>query len=186
MVATLQKYYENIIRQDFIRKTNSENVHCVPKIEKIILSMGVKEAALDKKQLLLPLLLLELISGQKAVPTYAKNAVSNFKIRKGALIGTKVILRRDRMYEFLTKLIVIVLPRLRDFRGFATKSINICNQKNGTLSFGLTDVLIFPEVELEYDKVDKKYGLNVTIVTNACTAIDTQLLLSSFQIPFKK
>ena len=178
----LQEYYYDIVRLDMIRKFNYENTLNVPKIDKIILNMGIKEAALDKKQILSPLLILELITGQKAVITKAKKAVSNFKIRKGFPIGVKVTLRGDSMYDFLSKLITVVLPRIRDFKGFSVHSINT----QGNLSFGIRDLLVFPEVEVEYDKFSRKYGTNITIVTTSKTAKETQQLLSAFQIPFKK
>lgn len=177
----MHTYYHEVVRRDMVRKFNYENTHNIPKIEKIILSMGVKEAANDRKQILPPLLLLELITGHKAVLTKAKKAVSNFKIRKGFPIGVKVTLRNAIMYEFLSKLITVVLPRIRDFRGLSPKMIN----KYGTLSLGIRDLLVFPEVEVEFEKLNSTYGVNITIVTNAVTLLETQTLISSFQMPFK-
>lgn len=181
-MGILQQYYEDVIRLDLIRKFQYNNSYETPKISKIIINMGVKEAAGDKKQILPPMLLLELITGKKAVITNAKKSVSNFKIRKGFPIGVKVTLRGDSMYEFLYKLIVVVLPRVRDFKGLSSASVN----STGNYSLGLRDLLVFPEVEMEYDKLSKIYGTNITIVTTAKTPKETEALLSAFQIPFTK
>lgn len=182
MITNIQQHYEDIIRPDLLRKFNYENVHQIPKIEKIILNMGVKEAVNDKKQLLIPILILELITGQKAVVTCARKSISNFKIRKGFPIGALVTLRGDNMYSFLTKLVLFVLPRIRDFVGIPITSID----SQGNISFGIRDLLVFPEIESEYDKLHKTYGVNITIVTTAKTKLETKTLLSSFQIPFKE
>ena len=180
-MSQLRLYYENVVRMDMIKKFNYQNPYEIPKLDKIIINMGVKEAAQDKKQIISPLFILELISGQKAVITKAKKSVSNFKVRKGFPIGTKVTLRGEMMYDFLSRLITIALPRVRDFRGLSIHNIN----KTGNISFGVRDLLIFPEVECEYDKLTRIYGANITIVTTAKTRNEALILLSAFQMPFK-
>lgn len=180
-MSILSQYYENIVRIDMIKKLNYTNPYEIPEITKIIVNMGVKEAAQDKKQIISPLFILELITGQKSIITKAKKSVSNFKVRKGFPIGAKVTLRGDMMYDFLLRLITVALPRIRDFRGLSIQNIN----STGNISFGIRDLLIFPEVECEYDKLTKVYGANITIVTTAKTRKEALILLSGFQIPFK-
>nr|AGH24408.1 ribosomal protein L5 [Reclinomonas americana ATCC 50284] len=177
----LKKHYEEIIRFDMIRKFNYINPHMIPKLDKIVVNMGVKEAALDKKQILAPLLILELITGQKAIITKAKKSISNFKIRKGFPIGVSVTLRGDNMYEFLSRLVTVVLPKIRDFKGIPMTSIN----KDGNLAIGIKDLLVFPEIESEYDKFNRVYGANIVLVTTAKTKKEAGVLLSGFQIPLK-
>lgn len=177
---TLKQYYEDVVRLDMIRKFQYANPYSIPKIEKIIVNMGVKEGAVDKKQILPPMLITELITGQKSVITKARKSVANFKIRKGFPIGVKVTLRGDLMYNFLYRLVTVVLPRVRDFKGISHKNIN----NTGNFSFGLRDLLVFPEIEMEYDKLSRIYGANITIVTTAKTKSETEALISAFQVPF--
>nr|YP_007890559.1 ribosomal protein L5 [Histiona aroides]AGH24053.1 ribosomal protein L5 [Histiona aroides] len=177
---TMQQYYEDVIRLDMIRKFQYANPYSIPKIDKIIVNMGVKEGAVDKKQILPPMLIAELVTGQKSVITKARKSVANFKIRKGFPIGVKVTLRGDLMYNFLYRLVTVVLPRVRDFKGVSHKNIN----NTGNFSFGIRDLLVFPEIEMEYDKLSRIYGAHITIVTSAKTKNETEALLSAFQIPF--
>lgn len=177
---TMQQYYEDVVRLDMIRKFQYANPYSIPKVDKIIVNMGVKEGAVDKKQILPPMLIAELVTGQKSVITKARKSVANFKIRKGFPIGVKVTLRGDLMYNFLYRLVTVVLPRVRDFKGVSHKNIN----NTGNFSFGIRDLLVFPEIEMEYDKLSRIYGAHITIVTNARTKNETEALLSAFQIPF--
>ena len=157
-----------------------ENIMEVPKIEKICLNMGVGEAAADSKIINFAADNLKMISGQKPVICRSKKSNASFKIRTGMPIGVKVTLRKKRMYDFLERLVLIALPRLREFRGFSDKNFD----GNGNMSFGLQEQIIFPEVD--YDKVDAVRGLDITIVTNAKTDAMAKELLSSFHLPFKK
>ena len=151
----------------------------VPRIEKITLNMGVGEAVGDKKVMEFAVGDMEKIAGQKAIVTKAKKSVAGFKIRDGWPIGCKVTLRRERMYEFLDRLINIAIPRIRDFRGLNAKSFD----GRGNYSMGVKEQIIFPEVE--YDKVDALRGMDITITTSAKNDEECRALLDSFQFPFK-
>ncbi len=152
----------------------------VPKIEKITLNMGVGEALGDKKQIDNAVADMEKLAGQKAVVTKAKKSVAGFKIREGYPIGCKVTLRGERMWEFLERLVDIAIPRVRDFRGLNPKSFD----GRGNYSMGVREQIIFPEIE--YDKVDKIRGLDITITTSAKTDDEGRALLKAFNFPFKK
>lgn len=152
----------------------------VPRLEKITLNMGVGQAAGDKKILGFALDELTNISGQKAVQTLAKKSISGFKIRQGWPIGCKVVLRRDRMYGFLQRLIDIALPRIRDFRGFSLRGFD----GRGNYSLGIREQIIFPEIE--YDKVDSVRGFDVTLTTSAINNRGAYLLLKGFSFPFRR
>ena len=152
----------------------------VPKIEKITLNMGVGEALGDKKQLDNAVSDMEKLAGQKPVITKAKRSVAGFKIREGYPIGCKVTLRGDRMWEFLERLVDVAIPRVRDFRGLNPKSFD----GRGNYSMGVREQIIFPEIE--YDKVDKVRGLDITITTSAATDDEGRALLKAFNFPFKK
>lgn len=154
-----------------------ENPYEVPRITKVALNMGVGEAAQDSKKLDVALEELTLIAGQKAVPTFAKKSIATFKIRAGMPIGARVTLRKDRMYEFLDRLINIALPRIRDFRGFSAKSLD----GKGNYSFGIKEQIIFPEIN--YDRVDKIRGLDVTICTTAKDNRSALALLKAINLP---
>ena len=151
----------------------------IPRITKITLNMGVGEAAQDKKAIESAVQDLTLIAGQKPVITRAKRAIAQFKIREGMTIGCMVTLRRDRMWEFLDRLINFSIPRIRDFRGLSPKAFD----GRGNYSIGITEQIAFPEID--YDKIDKLRGLNISITTSARSDEEGQALLSAFQFPFK-
>lgn len=172
-----KKYRENIIpalKKEFSYKT----VMQVPKLEKIILNQGVGQAVADKKLIETAQEELTLIAGQKAVKTYSKKDISNFKLRKGMPIGVKVTLRKSKMYEFLERLISISLPRIRDFNGVSSKF-----DGRGNYTMGIQEQIIFPEIDL--DKISKILGLEITFVTTAQTDEEGFALLREFGIPFK-
>jgi large subunit ribosomal protein L5 len=152
----------------------------VPRIQKITLNMGVGEALTDKKLLENAVANLETLSGQKAVVTKARRSVAGFKVREGFPIGCKVTLRGERMWEFFERLVGIAIPRIRDFRGLSDKSFD----GRGNYSMGVKEQIIFPEIE--YDKVDKVRGLDITITTSARTDDEGRALLRAFNFPFKK
>lgn len=172
--------YKNKIVKNLNDKFKYSNPMSIPKLEKICLNMGVGDAVLDTKVINNAVNDLALISGQKPVITYAKKSNAAFKIRKGMAIGCKVTLRKDRMYEFIERLILMALPRSRDFRGFSQKNFD----GNGNFSFGIQEQIIFPEID--YDKVDKIRGLDVNIVTTANSNKEAKELLEGFFIPFVK
>ena len=177
-MARLAEEFINNIKPKLINKFKYKNQHQVPKISKIVLNMGVGEAKEDEKIINKAQEELSLIAGQKAVITKAKKAISVFKIREGMKIGVSVTLRNKVMYEFLDRLINITLPQIRDFRGLNPKSFD----GNGNLSLGIKEQIIFPEIN--YDKVDKIRGLNITICTNAITDEEALELLKAFNMPF--
>ena len=169
--------YEKEIIAKLMSKLSLKNKHDVPKIEKVILNMGLGEDASDGKKLKACLEDLSLISGQKPIITKFKKSISNFKTRKGANAGVKVTLRSGKMYEFIDRLVNIALPRIKDFRGLSSRGID--NSFN--YSFGIKEHIVFPEVN--FDKVDKIRGLDVTIVTNSKTKEGTLELLKEFNFP---
>jgi large subunit ribosomal protein L5 len=178
MVA-LKKHYGDVVVKQLMERFKYDNVMQVPRISKITLNMGVGEAVADKKILTKALDELTLIAGQKAVETVAKNSIAGFKIREGWPIGCKVTLRGARMYEFLQRLLYISLPRVRDFRGLNGRSFD----GRGNYSFGVTEQLIFPEIE--FDKVDAIRGMDITITTTARTDEEGKALLAAFDFPFR-
>ena len=176
--ALKNKYKEEIIpamMKDFGYKSMMQ----VPRLEKIVLNQGVGQAVADKKLVDVAQEELTLVSGQKAVQTLSKKDISNFKLRKKMPIGTRVTLRRDRMYEFLERLINVALPRIRDFKGVNTKM-----DGRGNFTMGITEQIIFPEIDI--DKINKIMGLEITFVTSANTDEECLALLKEFGIPFKK
>ena len=177
-MARLAEEFINNIKPKLINKFKYKNKHQVPKITKIVLNMGVGEAKEDEKIINKAQEELSLIAGQKAVITKAKKAISVFKIREGMKIGVSVTLRNKVMYEFLDRLINITLPQIRDFRGLNPKSFD----GHGNLSLGIKEQIIFPEIN--YDKVDKIRGLNITICTNAIKDEEALELLKAFNMPF--
>lgn len=166
------------IKSKLIKQFNYSNVHEVPVIKKVVLNMGVGRAVADSKVLNNALNDLTLISGQKAVPTTAKKSVASYKLREGMKIGCKVTLRRERMFEFLERLVYVALPRTKDFKGFSRKSFDGC----GNLSFGVKEQIVFPEIE--YDRIDSIRGLDITIVTSAKTSDEARALLLEYNLPF--
>ena len=177
-MSRLLEEYKNTISPQMMSKFNYKNVYQIPKLQKIVLNMGIGEAKEDVKILDKAQEELSLIAGQKALKTKAKKAISNFKIRAGMVLGVSVTLRNKIMYEFLDRLINIAIPRIRDFRGLNPKSFD----GNGNYSLGIKEQIIFPEIN--YDKIDKVRGLNVTICTNAKTNQEALELLKSFNMPF--
>ncbi|HET8712035.1 MAG TPA: 50S ribosomal protein L5 [Spongiibacteraceae bacterium] len=178
-MARLQDLYKNELRAKLQEQLGIDNVMAVPKITKITLNMGVGEAVGDKKVMEHAVKDLEAICGQKPVVTRARKSVAGFKIREGWPIGCKVTLRRERMYEFLDRLISIAIPRIRDFRGISPKAFD----GRGNFAMGVNEQIIFPEIE--YDKVDALRGLDITITTTAKTDEEGRALLAAFNFPFK-
>ncbi len=176
----LQTRYEETIRQAMVDKHGYANPHQIPEIEKITMNMGVGSAIGDKKILDLAVDAMTQISGQKPVITNARKSIANFRLREGMPIGCMVTMRRQRMYEFLDRLVSIVLPRVRDFRGINRKAFD----GNGNYTLGLTEQLVFPE--LNPDKFTRPQGMNITIVTSARTNDEARDLLELFGMPFKQ
>jgi len=179
-LSRLRDTYESDIKVAMIKKFGYKNVMQVPKLEKIVINMGVGEARENAKVLESAVKDLTEISGQKPVITKAKKSVANFKIREGMAIGCKVTLRGERMYEFADRLINLALPRVRDFRGVSADSFD----GRGNYALGIKEQIIFPEIE--YDKVDKVRGMDVIFVTTAKTDEEARELLRLFGMPFKK
>jgi large subunit ribosomal protein L5 len=177
----LQTYYREVVRDQMRKEFGYKNVFEVPHLEKIVINMGVGEAAADQKKLDAAVAELTLIAGQKAVKTIAKKAIAGFKIRAGLPIGCKVTLRKSRMYEFLDRLVTIALPRVRDFRGIpGGKGFD----GRGNFAMGLKEQIIFPEIV--YDKVDAIRGMDIIFVTSAKTDAEAKALLKGFNLPFAK
>ena len=175
----LQTHYAEVVRKKLMEEFGYGNSMEVPKLEKIVINMGVGEAAGDQKKLDVAVAELTLIAGQKPVKTKAKKAIAGFKIREGQAIGTKVTLRRARMYEFLDRLVTIALPRMRDFRGLpATKGFD----GRGNFALGLKEQIVFPEIS--YDKVDAIRGMDIVFVTTAKTDKECKALMKAFDLPF--
>ena len=179
-METLKKLYVEEIVPNLTKKFNYTTKMQVPRIEKIVLNMGVGDATIDAKFLDAAVRDLEAIAGQKPVVTKAKKSIAGFKLREGNKIGCKVTLRGDNMYNFLNKLITIALPRVRDFRGISKNSFD----GRGNYTLGIKEQLVFPEVE--YDQVIKVRGLDVVIVTTAKTNEEALALLTEFGLPFRK
>lgn len=171
--------YENEIVPALKEKYGYKNVHEIPKLEKIVINMGVGEATQDRKHIENAANDLGLIAGQKPVITKARQSNASFKIRDGQAIGCKVTLRKNQMYEFLDRLVTIALPRVRDFRGINGKSFD----GRGNYAMGLTEHIIFPEID--YDKVDKIRGMDIVICTTAKNNEEAKELLRGFKLPFK-
>ncbi len=176
----LKKLYKEKIKDQLMKKFNFKNVMMIPKIEKIVLSMGVGRAIQDKKKLETAVEDLTNIAGQKAVKTRAKKSIATFKIREGMEIGCRVTLRGDRMYEFLDRLINVSLPRVKDFRGVKVSGFD----GRGNFSMGITEHIIFPEIN--FDKIDEIKGLNINIITTAKNDEEAKFLLECFNMPFVK
>ena len=178
-MARLYDFYKGTVVPDLIKQFGYKSVMEVPRIEKITLNMGVGEAVADKKVMEHAVGDLEKIAGQKPVVTAARKSIAGFKIRDNYPVGCKVTLRRERMYEFLDRLVTIALPRVRDFRGVSGKSFD----GRGNYNMGVKEQIIFPEIE--YDKIDALRGMNITITTSAKTDEEARALLAAFKFPFK-
>ena len=178
-MSRLKEQYENEIKDAMIKKFGYKNTMEVPKLDKIVVNMGVGEAKENAKLLEAAVKDMEAITGQKAVTTKAKNAIANFKIRENMPIGCKVTLRGEKMYEFADRLINLALPRVRDFRGVNPNAFD----GRGNYALGIKEQIIFPEIE--YDKIDKVRGMDVIITTTAKTDEEARELLRMFNMPFK-
>jgi len=177
-VPRFKKRYNEVIRSELMKKFGYKNVLQVPRIEKIVLNIGAGEAASDGKKIQAALNDLTAIAGQKAVITRAKKAIATYKIRQGLPIGVKVTLRKDRMYEFLDRLVTMALPRVRDFRGLNPKSFD----GRGNFAMGLKEHIVF--VEIDYDKTESVWGMDIIVNTTAKTDEEARALLEGFQFPF--
>lgn len=178
-IPRLQKQYLDTVRDELAKEFGYKNPMQIPKLEKIVINMGVGEAAGDQKKLDAAVSDMTAISGQKPVRTKAKKAIAGFKIREGQLIGCKVTLRKARMYEFLDRLVTIALPRVRDFRGIPG---NRGFDGRGNYAMGLKEQIVFPEIN--YDRVDTVRGMDIQFVTTAKTDKEAKALLKAFQLPF--
>ncbi|MCP3678872.1 MAG: 50S ribosomal protein L5 [Gammaproteobacteria bacterium] len=180
MTARLKNYYKETVIKQLMEQLGLKSVMEVPRITKITLNMGVGEGARDKKAVVHAVEDMVLIAGQKPVVNKAHKSIAGFKIRDGMLIGCKVTLRNERMYEFLDRLINIVIPRVRDFRGLSAKSFD----GRGNYNMGLREQIVFPEID--YDKIDKLRGLDIAITTTAKNNETGRALLRAFNFPFKE
>ncbi|ADZ70178.1 50S ribosomal protein L5 [Polymorphum gilvum] len=176
----LKTYYEDVVRKQLQDKFNYKNPMQVPSLEKIVLNMGVGEAVADSKKARIAADDLARIAGQKPVVTKATKSIATFKVREGMPLGAKVTLRRSHMYEFLDRLITVALPRVRDFRGLNPKSFD----GRGNYAMGIKEHIVFPEIE--YDKVDQIWGMDVVVCTTAGTDDEARELLRAFNFPFRK
>mgnify|MGYP002580070582 FL=1 len=179
-MSTLATLYKNEIAPELMKKFNYSSPMQIPKLDKVVVNMGVGEAKENAKILDAAMKDMETITGQKAVPTRAKNSIANFKLREGMPIGCKVTLRGEKMYEFVDRLINLALPRVRDFRGVNPNAFD----GRGNYALGIKEQLIFPEIE--YDKVDKVRGMDIIFVTTAKTDEEARELLTQFNMPFAK
>ena len=179
-MARLRKHYDDVVRNSLVEKFGYKNIMAVPKLTKIVINMGVGEASQDRKKIEGAVDNLTAIAGQKPVITRSRKAIANFKLRENMIVGCSVTLRKTRMYEFLDRLVNIALPRVRDFRGVSGKSFD----GSGNYNMGLKEQLVFPEID--YDKIDKVRGMNITICTTAKTDDEARALLEGFQMPFQK
>jgi large subunit ribosomal protein L5 len=178
MAARLQEHYKKVVRDALTKEFNYQNVFEVPKLDKIVINMGVGEETADSKKINLAVAELTAIAGQKPIITKARKSIAVFKLREGMAIGCKVTLRKQQMYEFLDRLVNIALPRVRDFRGVSGKSFD----GRGNYTLGLKEQLVFPEID--YDKVDKVRGMDIVICTTAKTDAEAKALLKGFDMPF--
>lgn len=179
MPARLQEHYTKTLREALIKEFSYKNPFEVPKLEKIVINMGVGEAVNDRKAVDGAVADLTAITGQKPVVIKSRTSIATFKLREGMAIGTKVTLRRDRMYEFVDRLINIALPRVRDFRGLNGKSFD----GRGNFAMGLKEQIVFPEID--YDKVDQIWGMDIIVCTSARSDDEARELLRGFNFPFR-
>jgi large subunit ribosomal protein L5 len=180
MTTRLRKQYDEVVRKALVEKFGYKNPMAVPKLTKIVLNMGVGEASQDKKKIEGAVENMTAIAGQKPNITKSSKAIANFKLRENQMVGCSVTLRKTRMYEFLDRLVNVALPRVRDFRGLNAKSFDGA----GNYNMGLKEQIVFPEID--YDKIDKVRGMNITICTTARTDEEALALLEGFQMPFQK
>jgi len=175
----LSAIYREEIRANMKEQFGYKNEMQIPRVEKVVLNMGLGEGVSDKKKVEAAIAELELIAGQKPLPTKSKKSIATFKLRDGMVIGAKVTLRRDKMYEFIDRLVNIALPRTRDFRGLNGKSFD----GNGNYAMGLKEHIVFPEID--YDKVDQVRGMDIVVQTSAKTDEEAKALLAAFSFPFR-
>lgn len=178
-IPRLADKYQSEIRATMTEKFGYKNEMQIPAVEKIVLNMGLGEGVGDRKKVQAAIADLELIAGQKVIPTKAKKSIAGFKLRDGMVIGAKVTLRRDRMFEFMDRLVNIALPRVRDFRGLNGKSFD----GNGNYAMGLKEHIVFPEID--YDQVDAVRGMDIVVQTSATTDEEAKVLLAEFGFPFR-
>jgi large subunit ribosomal protein L5 len=179
-VPRLRKHYDEVVRAKMTEQFGYKNAMQVPRITKIVLNMGIGEATQDSKLVQVAANELERIAGQKPVITKSRRAIAQFKIRENLAIGAKVTLRKTRMYEFLDRLITIALPRVRDFRGVSDRSFD----GHGNFAMGLKEHLVFPEID--YDKIDRVWGMDIIICTTAKTDDEARALIDAFNFPFRR
>ena len=179
-MARLYEFYKDKVAKDLMKQFGYKSIMEVPRIEKITLNMGVGEAVADKKVMEFAVGDMQKIAGQKPVVTLSKKSIAGFKIRDGYPVGCKVTLRKQRMYEFLYRLISVAIPRIRDFRGISGKSFD----GRGNYNMGVKEQIIFPEIE--YEKIDVLRGMNITITTSAKTDEEAKALLLAFKLPLNK
>ncbi|MGE4372703.1 MAG: 50S ribosomal protein L5 [Xanthobacter sp.] len=179
-VPKLRTHYDTVVRQKMIEEFGYKNPMQVPSIEKVVINMGIGEATADTKKVTNAAAELGLIAGQKPVLTRARKAVSNFRLREGQPVGTKVTLRKVRMYEFLDRLVTIALPRVRDFRGLNSKSFD----GRGNYAMGIKEHIVFPEIN--YDRVEQIWGMDVIVCTTAKSDEEARALLKAFNFPFRQ
>lgn len=179
-MSELKKLYDSKIKKELMKELKLKNINEVPKIEKIVISMGLGKAIADKAMIDEAIKDLSAICGQKPLVTTARKSISNFKLRKGAKVGLKVTLRRDRMYEFMERFFNAAIPRIRDFRGISNDSFD----GRGNFNLGITDHVIFPEIE--YDKIKYSFGMNITFVIKSKNDQHSYALLKKLGMPFKK
>jgi large subunit ribosomal protein L5 len=178
MPARLQEHYDKVVRAELLKQFGYGNPMEVPKLDKVVINMGVGEAVADRKAVDNAAVELARISGQRPVITKARKSIATYKVREGMALGCKVTLRRDRMYEFVDRLVNIALPRVRDFRGLNGRSFD----GRGNYAMGLKEQLVFPEID--YDKVDQVRGMDIIICTTAKTDAEAKALLRGFDFPF--
>ncbi len=178
MLVRFKELYTTQVVKNLQDEFKYSNIHEMPKLSKVVVNMGVGDAVSDSKVMNHAISDLTAITGQKPYTTYAKKSIATFKLREGMKLGCKVTLRRDRMYEFLERLVVVALPRVKEFKGFSVKSFD----GKGNITFGIKEQIVFPEIN--YDKIDKIRGMDITIVTTAKTDKEAKVLLSGFNIPF--
>ena len=176
----LKQHYVDVVRPAMIEQFGYKNPMQVPKVEKVVVNMGVGEAVADSKKLTSALADLSKITGQKPMVTHARKSIATFKVREGMAIGGKVTLRRDRMYEFVDRLVNIALPRVRDFRGLSAKSFD----GRGNYAMGVKEHIVFPEIN--YDEVDQVWGMDVVVCTTAESDDEARALLKAFNFPFRQ
>ena len=179
-IPRLRKHYDEVVRETLLKEFSYGNPMSIPKLDKIVLNIGVGEATADTKKVKSAADDLEKIAGQKPVITHARKSIANFKVREGMPLGVKVTLRKQRMYEFLDRLVNIAMPRIRDFRGVSPKSFD----GRGNYAFGIKEHIVFPEIN--YDQVDQIWGMDIIIATTATTDDEARALLRAFNFPFRQ